>query len=272
MGSYRAHEVPLFSFANHAPGWLDDVASKTFDEPWGKDNKILDIYLRANFEIARQEGKVFENESENLAFWRPGFLVNPIMDPIWLVYEKNDPRYKQKWNFKCVVEGDSPAAEISGKDFVLEYNCPEFDPKWDIYIDTQNQKHFVEDNNERLVNVLGKDAASNAHRSFRTIFGEVMLERKNAANIIPQWYNHTYNFLMPLYLTQPDKIDLFAALTIEEAKHRYHLRTLLYPHYAYANARAVVKSRSQFALFSLLKASDLNNAPYTDKNEDSDDE
>lgn len=269
MAYLRGHEVPLFTFANHGPNWLDEVASKTFDEPWGKDNKILEIYLRANFEIARQQGKVYENESQNLAFWRPGFLVNPIMTPIWMVYEKNDPRYKQKWNFCDVVEGDTPATGITGKDYSLTYEYPEFNPEWDIYIDTQNQKHFIEANNDRLVSVLGKEAASNEFRAFRTIYGEIMLERKNAANIIPQWYNHTYNFLMPLYLTQSDKIDLFAALTIEEAKCRYHLRTLLYPHYAYANARAVVKSRSQFALFSLLKASDLDNASYADKNEDS---
>lgn len=262
------HEVALFTFAYHEPGWLDIVHKNIRIEPWGKEKKVLELYLRANFEIAKQQQKVFEDEKKGFAIWRAGYLVTPTMDPVWLYYERNDPRYPSKWTFAGIKIGETPMDGISNSDFIVNYDPPEFNPKWDIYIDPRNFNHILEHNHDRLVSVLGSDAASNPHRIFRTIYGEIMLEKKEAAGVIPQWYMNGYNFLMPLSLTEPNKVDLTAALTIDDTMKRYQLRTLLLPHYAYANARAIVRSRAQFASWAMLDDEEIDSAAYDDKNDD----
>jgi hypothetical protein len=264
----RRHEVALYTFANHAPDWLEIVHQNLKSEPWGQDNKVLELYLRANFEIAKQQQKVVENEEKGYAIWRAGYLITPSMDPVWMYYEKNDPHYTQKWNFAGVKIGEAPMEGINESQYSVTYTPPEFNPKWDIYIDPRNFTHILEHNHDRLAGVLGVDVADNPHRLFRTLYGEVMLERKEAAGVIPQWYMGGYNFLMPISLTEPNKVDLTAALTIDETMKRYQLRTLLLPHYAYANARAIVKSRTQFASWAMLDDKTLDAVDYEEQNED----
>lgn len=261
------HEVPLYTFAYHAPKWLEVVHGNLKAESWGKDYKILELYLRANFEIAKQQQKVLENEENGFAIWRAGYLMTPSMDPVWMYYERNDDKYRQKWNFAGVKIGESPILGVDAADYSVCYDAPQFNPKWDIYIDPRNFRHILEDNRDRLRAVLGEDVTKNPHRLFRTIYGEVMLERKEAAGVIPQWYMGGYNFLMPLSLTQPDSVDLTAALTIDDTMERYQLRTLLLPQYAYANARAIVKSKAQFAAWAMLDESTLNSACYEEDGE-----
>lgn len=246
-------DIALFTFANHAPGWLETVHKNLREEKWGKDFKVLELYLRANFEIAKQQGKVFEDETRGTALWRAGHLVTPAMDPVWLVYERNNPRYSQKWNFKNVAIGNSPIDGVSNESNSVKYDPPEFSASWDIYIDPYSfNEHILGHHRDRLVSVLGEDVVSNSHRLFRTIYGEIMLEKKEAAGVLPQWYMNGYNFLMPLFLTEPRKVDLTAALMINETMRRYELKTLLLPSYAYANARSIVKSPVQFASWITL--------------------
>lgn len=244
-------EIALFTFANHAPGWLETVHENLRTEEWGKNLKVLELYLRANFEIAKQQDKVYEGDE--IAIWRAGHLVSPAMDPVWLQYKLNDRRYPQKWNFEKVLIGNEPLKNICNSDYSVTYTPPEFNPEWEIYIDPRSfQEHILGHNLERLVSALGREAAENPHRLFRTIYGEIMLGKKEAAGVMPQWYMNGYNFLMPLFLTRPNKVDLTAALMINETMKRYELKTLLLPSYAYANARSIVRSPAQFASWIVL--------------------
>lgn len=77
---------------------------------------------------------------------------------------------------------------------------------------------------------------------------------------MPQWYHGEYKFLMPLFLTQPDHVELTAALDPDPPMKRYIVRSLLLPHYAYSYARALVKSRASFADWMMLPEADLNSA------------
>jgi hypothetical protein len=260
-------EVALFKFAYHRPGWLDEIHANLRPEKWGKNLKVLELYLRSNFEIAKQQGKVLEDEANGRAIWRAGHLVTPAMDPVWLYYERNDERYDQKWRFQGVLIGPSPLEGIHGEDHTVTYSPPEFNPSWEIYIDPYSfQQHILVHNKARLVAVLGEEIASNSHLVFRLIYGEIMLARKEAAGIMPQWYMNGYNFLMPLFLTSPNKVDLTAALMINETMKRYELKTLLPPSYAYANARAVVRSPVQFASWIALD-DDTDIDEYEDEDE-----
>ena len=51
----KFHQVALYTFGNHSPGWLSTVHDNLKSESWGKDLKILEMYLRINFEIAKQQ-------------------------------------------------------------------------------------------------------------------------------------------------------------------------------------------------------------------------
>lgn len=261
-----SRNIPLFDFAFHPyPDWLGDIASNTKTEPWGRDKKVLETYLKANFEIARQQDKIVENDSEGYAIWRAGYLVTPSMDPIWLYYEKNT-RPNTKWYFKGLRYGSDPLPGISAKTHTVSYEPPEFHADWNIYIDNKSFNHILTDHKDRLVTIFG-DEVKNSHRLFRTLYGEIMLQQKEAAGVIPQWYMEGYNFLMPLCFSSPEKIDITAALTIDNTMKRYQLRTLLPPHYAYANARAVIKTRSQFASWAIIDETTLNAATYDDTEE-----
>ena len=266
----RPHQVALYTFGNHSPGWLETVHENLKAEPWGKNLKVLELYLRINFEIAKQQQKVYEDDSAGIAIWRAGFLVTPTMDPVWMYYERNNPKYPQKWNFKGVKIGETPLQGITVdiSNYSVKYDPPEFKPKWEIYIDPRNFKHILEDNKERLSRALGESIVNNQHFLFRAVYGELMLERKEAAGVINQWYMDGYNFLMPLSLTDPDKVDLTAALTIDEPDKRYQLRTLLLPHYAYANARAIVKSKAQLSSWAILDETILDSESYEEDGEE----
>lgn len=262
------HLPPLYNFAFHPEGWLDTIAKQTKSEPWGKDNKVLDLYLKAAFEITKQQNKVYEDETGGLAFWKAGYLVNEMSDPIWLVYQSNRRSDKQKWVFKNVHSGSCPVSGRDTDEFQVKIILPEFNQSWSIHISQQNIDHIYKDaeNVKRLESVFGKDLAKNKHLIFRTVLGEIELNRKSET-VIPQWYFGDYQFLMPLFLTQPEKVELAATLTPNPSMKRYEIKTLLLPHYSYAYARALVKNRAAFASWMLLTESELNTT-YTETEED----
>jgi len=253
--------IPLFNFGYHdKKDWLEKISKIAKEEPWGQDRKVLELYLRANFEIAKQKSKVYENEKDNKAFWKAGYLVNDVSDPIWLVYDLNK-RDHPKWHFKEIYTGECPIHTDDDDfqvKFQVKYEPPEFNSSWKIYFNQKNLEHMLKDsaNQRRLFKVFG-DLADNAHLIFRVIYGEVELKRKEEI-VIPQWYYNDYQFLMPLYLTQPNKVELAATLTPNSSLGRYEVNTLLLPHYSYAYARSVVKSRASFANWMLLTDEELN--------------
>ena len=257
---------PLFNFSFNPDGWLEDVAKDAKREPWGKDYKVLEIYLRASFEIAKQQNKVYENRDDGFAFWIAGYLVNEMSDPIWLTYQTNRRADKQQWVFKKVHSGNCPIPERSVDDFQIKISPPEFNSSWSIHISQSNIDHIYKDteNVKRLKLVFG-NLAENAHLIFRTVLGEIELNRKSET-VIPQWYYGDYQFLMPLFLTQSEKVELAAALTPNPIMKRYEIHTLLLPHYSYAYARALVKSRASFANWMLLSPEELNNS-YSEEQE-----
>jgi Domain of unknown function (DUF3825) len=273
MASFRL-KPPLFNFAYHPVNWLREIAERAQEEPWGKDLKVLELYLRANFELAKAqtaEGgtKVYEDQNKGIAFWRAGHLVNRTADPIWLVYEPNKQR-ENPWRLRDVRVGDVPVPGIQASSYEIDYTPPPFDKTWELYFYQYSLEHMLEDtdNRERLERVFDgifKAGSLNEHIVFRTVYAEIELKRKQEV-VIPQWYMGDYQFLMPLFLTQGKKVELTAALRPEPALKRYSVRTLLLPTYAYASARAVVKSRAAFADWMMLTEEDLEE-PFEDEEE-----
>ena len=261
--------VPLYGFGYHRhPAWLQEVAEVAKPEPWGRELKVLELYLRASFEIAKSQSKVCEDKSKNVAFWRPGGLVNVTSDPIWLIYKRNNRDFP-RWQFNKVITGDAPLGQ-DGRAFALKYEPPEFNQNWLIHFNQWNITHIMGDsrNQDRLLDVFKSALGGkfNEHLIFRAIYGEIQLKRKEEV-VIPQWYHGDYQFLMPLFLTQSDKVELTAVLQPDAVLKRYVVKTLLLPYFAYAYARAVVKSRASFADWMMLSEDELSKAAAEEEEE-----
>lgn len=230
------------------------------DEPWGRENKVLELYLHCNFEIAKSQNKVYQNRDSRTAFWRAGHLVNMTADPVWLVYEPNH-QDNPAWKLRDVHIGEPPVAGEDPDKYRITYEPPDFNPSWSIHFAQQSLDHILREsrNRARLESVFRNVFAEgrlNEHVVFRTVFAEIELKRREEV-VLPQWYAGDYQFLMPLFLTQGGKVDLTAALRPEPALRRYSIRTLLLPTFAYAYARAIVKSRANFADWMLLDETEL---------------
>jgi hypothetical protein len=252
---------PLYSFAFHPRGaWLKELASVAKPEPWGNELKVLELYVRSNFEIAKLQSKVVEDKANNLAFWRPGYLVNATSDPIWLIYQRNS-RDSPYWKIEKITTGDAPQGEVS--QFTVKYEPPEFHSDWLIHFDQWSITHIMGDsrNRKRLEEVFSSALGGcfNDHFIFRAIYGELQLKRKEEV-VISEWYHGDYHFLMPLFLTQADHVELTAVLRPDPTLKRYVVKTLLLPNFAYAYARALVKSRASFADWMMLSEDELNKA------------
>lgn len=269
-GLHPFPNIPLWNFAYHPhPAWLENIAAVAKPEPWGTNYKVLELYLRANFEIAKRQGKIFEDRTKDVAFWRAGNLMNTTADPLWLVYHRNKRDFPY-WQLKDIITGDSPNGDDPRK-YEVKYEYPEFHGDWLIHFEQANLDHILRGtrNVERLKKVF-TDALGgkfNEHLIFRAIYGEIQLKRKEEA-VLPQWYHGDYQFVMPLFLTQTEKVDLTAALEPEEPLRRYVVKTLLMPNYAYAYTRSVVKSRDMFAAWMLLNEKELEVAPIEEEPEE----
>ena len=79
--------------------------------------------MRASFEIAKSQAKVFEDKSKNLAFWRAGSLVNITSDPVWLGYHRNNRDFPY-WQLNKIVTGEAPSGQ-DGAAFTLICEPPE---------------------------------------------------------------------------------------------------------------------------------------------------
>lgn len=259
---------PLYAFAWHPLSSWEEIAKIAKPEPWGVNNKILELYVRASFEIAKNQGKVYEDRDRGVAFCRAGSLVNETSDPIWMTYRKNS-RDTPYWQFHRAVTGGAPDGSDTSQ-WTLKYEPPEFNDDWPIHFEQRSIQHIMSDaeNRSRLELVFGNAMGGklNDHLAFRAIYGEIQLKRREGV-VIPQWHAGEYQFLMPLFLTQPDRVELTAPLQPDPALRRYVVRTLLLPFFAYAGARALVKSRANFADWMMLPEDELQSTQIDDDQE-----
>ncbi len=238
--------MKLKNFANHNMNLiLGELSNELMIEPWGKDNKILSTYINVNFEIAFSENRIYQNEEEGVAFWKVGNLVSIAGDPLWFLYE-NNVRGTQKWNYKKSYYGTLPPISNlmdSADNYQIQYETPFFNSSWQFVLEPKTIEHIMSSNKDRLKVVFGEDLAENSHMLFRTILGELELQKKRS-DVMKQWYYEKYQFLMPLYLKSPNEVSLTATLEPITDHKQYKVRTLLYPEYAYPHVRAVVRNRS----------------------------
>jgi len=242
---------PVYDFGYHAnPDYLVKLERLVAPEPWGRDLRFLAAYLRARFEMAQMDGAVHESSERCQAAWNTR-LFTAAGEEIWLVYRVNQ-RAVPCWQLDDIRRGKPGWVDPDGMP-QSEVGVREFRHEWPILVD---EAHIMRepDHFERIRQAIpcGCPSASD-HVVFRAVCGEIEFERKTR-QVIPQWYHGHYQFLMPLRLTAPDRVDLVAALMTDTDEARYIVKTVLPIEFAYAHARVLVKHPGDLPRWMQLQA------------------
>ena len=84
---------------------------------------------------------------------------------------------------------------VSAFDIQVKYDPPDFQDRWDIYINEKDFEHILETNKKRLEHALvnlGETFTANPHALFRLIYGKILLQKKAGTSAIPQWFGGAY--------------------------------------------------------------------------------
>ena len=236
--------------------YRDFVARLAIAENWGPDNRYLQQYLAANFEIAYIQKKVKVNEEKGYALWRAGNLVTKDAQPITMCCVKNFIAQKQPYVFKHVFIGERFTIELDD-DKIPEvapeaptYDTPTYRGEYRL---SHNFKHYLDDHAPRMDAIFPN---LNKHQQFLCIHAAVNLAHvRHESTAVPQWYKDKnadsggYQWLLPLYINSDnisEKPDLVATLEPLAEHNEYCVTTLLLPEWVYPNARAVSQRDPHF--------------------------
>jgi hypothetical protein len=244
----------------YVPFWgkfLDQLAKAAIREPWGTDYSYLRTYCEANFELAYDQGLIYEDIEKRFAIWRVGHLVTSDGTPIYAYLVRNNLDGKQPyvlvtalWSHRLVVKYRSEKGQIEERIPVQpppnepRYLIPAYQPEYRI---EYAWDHFLSEHFPRLRDAL---PGLSQRTLYVSVFGATELaHRLHRQNAVPQYHRGRYQYLLPLYITHDNmagKPDLVAALEEDSDRSVYVVRTLLEPEMAYANARCVATNISQF--------------------------
>jgi hypothetical protein len=243
---------PKESLKNNQVFWLNRLADLLSQENWGEDHRFLQYYCLVNFDIALNQHLIYENQEFGFAAWRIGHLTSPDGIPVYMIFERNKVENRQPYILKNIIATRYPFYQKSrdekyGFPPLLEpvYHIPPYG--WENKIQ-YNWNHYLQDRKSRLEQFLAE--ITNDRIRYLAIFGAVesshRLWRQNA---IPQYYDGTYGYLLPLFITHVDFArppDLVATLFEDVENEIYIAGTLLPPEWAYPYARAIHLNTAPF--------------------------
>lgn len=131
---------------------LPTLAAKALSEPWyfGKAPNprapfpILENYLKYTFFRLRREGKVVERAgtASRWAAFNTG-LVDHLYDPIFALFQENDPRNPQPWRFHsfCVPGKGPDGKQLTAVFDPLPCAASYFESNFDMLLDTSKDIH-----------------------------------------------------------------------------------------------------------------------------------
>ncbi len=212
-------------------------------------NPILENYIKHTFKRLfhliekndKYEADHISQENEYMCFNAGLFTEHYEKIFFLLKYEKKEED-KKEWSFDDFVKESDYRLfdfELLPKkiSFIEKIEDLIFDTSLDLRI---NSSHILSDpkNVERLPDKLQN--ASNLSVLFDGAI--VQVQKKIEANYkiaVPQYYNGKTQFLLPICLEEPEKVDV--VLAVEKKKNSYAGRTCLTLDMAYNNARLIAK-------------------------------
>lgn len=259
--SKKREDIPddLLNFA-YIPNlyeFYNTIFCQAMPEPWafkkldsGKEvsypgMSILPNYINRIFkERAREYNSCADEECDKIILFRKDYcyihtgLYTPEYKGLYLVFEKNrHPYARVPWY--CVGVKSSSVLATRGVFQLPEHRslmpdvAKPFNPDLPIVV---NADHILKkpENRERL-----PESIRNAWNLLLLFETAVELARRKARitpQIVVTYYRVAgHSFLLPLYLTNPEKPDIVAVL--EDVGDHYFCRTAITPNMAYASAR-----------------------------------
>lgn len=175
-------------------------------------------------------------------------LFTENFEPIYAFMEPNDPRYSTKWKLKGFYK---QSAHELRKIANLPNRAEYFDSVKDLIYDTHyelrvNIDHILEDERNRARIPSQYRDSPNLPMLFRGAALEYAKIRvmENYKAAVPQYFHGKIQFLIPISLGDPTKVDL--SLAVGKEDDIYTGNTCLTLDMAYNNARLIAKPESDW--------------------------
>ena len=224
--------------------------SRVVPEKWSfdgaDDNGILKGYLEHTFQRVYEEGKILE--TAEYAIFNTG-LFNRYYQPVYAYFIPNLVPDRQRW----YLEGFYTEYYLLKSGIVslpkrAEYVKDPAELVFDTTLDILPQyEHIFEEaeNNMRLPECIRNSGMK------VQIFDGALRQTKHMLEAdyrtaVPQYYNHSIQFLVPVCLQNPANADLALACVKTEDGRKYLGSTCLTLKMAYHNARLLAKIHSSW--------------------------
>lgn len=256
----KKNKDSLFSFAycgteNGLENMLNYLAKIAEPEIWSfddsKPNKLLRAYIFKTFEQCNKQNKIMYSDNGEFCVSNTG-LVTPSGKDILMFFTKNLKEGETDWFFKGfktkvdreIMEYFHTTPELAT--YTENYQELYFNPNLNIEINTD---HILDDNWDRIQQEIALPKSV-----VKTLLQGVVEEAKikvkrNMRLVVPQFYNGTIMYLMPVSIPVSDDKAVTMALAIEKTgTKQYRANTILTKDMAYEKARLLMKPESNWLI------------------------
>lgn len=211
---------------------------------------ILRNYLVHTFKKIKAEDKIIYTDDKQFCCFNTG-LVTPNLEEIYVLSETNTfPKSTVPYFFKGFIKKSDPqflqlfsTKQPETPNYFVHPELLIFNPKHELIPDID---HIIKDNKYRFPDPLKTATDREVKKHLIGAIDDITKRvRINYKLAIPQYYNNTFQLLLPLYLIDDNKPDL--ALVVERINDKvYSAKTCLTIGMAYNNARLIVCPHSNW--------------------------
>lgn len=238
----------------------DRLAMMVMSEPWTFQSTpssssyriqrlpILTNYLNYTFRRCQEQGRIARSGDGDYLCFNTG-LQTPHERDVYAVFTKNSRPNAQDWFHIGWFDSYSTKLQPFGGElpkhptYIDDPADVIYDPSFKIEL---NYDHIVEDNKERLPEVLQGNVKVARHTLNSAVDSiEGRLER-NYKIAVPSWHKGHLTLMVPLYLTSDSAPDVVLTLDKDKESKVYRGRTILTLDMAYVNARLIIRPDSQW--------------------------
>lgn len=262
MTNYSVPTLRKYAYLGNFGNSVQELADMARPERWNyaetpgtRKNIILENYVYHTFNRLRAQQKT--NPERNYIYvtdtemcFNTG-LFTPNFEPFFVLFDRNDAERRAKWKLRGFYK--ESAVELS-QISPLPERASYFDSISDLMFDTRlemriNIDHILEDErNRKRIPEQYRDM-NNLPMLFRAALDYAKIRvKENYKAAVPQYYHGRIQFLLPISLGDPKKVDLSLAVGARNGVYTGH--TCLTLDMAYNNARLIAKPESDWLIGS----------------------
>lgn len=211
---------------------------------------ILRNYLEHTFRKIKSDDQIIYTDNKNFCCFHTGLVTHNLED-IYALFEKNKlPIPTAPYFFKAFIKKSDTEflthfsqRQPQSANYFTQPERLLFNPRYELIPDID---HIIQDNKIRFPDPLKTATNREVRKHLIGAIDDISKRVKiNYKLAIPQFYDNTFQLLLPLYLVDNNRPDL--ALVIEKINDTtYSARTCLTVGMAYNNARLIVCPHSEW--------------------------